>query len=67
MASLFPDGTLKNATCTSPRNSVDFNQSEDNFKTIEVFPVKCAVCIRCSANGPWASVGVTSEAETRSL
>ncbi len=51
MASLFPDGTLKNATCTSPRNSVDFNQSEDDFKTIEVFPVKCAVCIICSANG----------------
>ncbi len=38
-----------------------FNKSEDDFETPEVFPAKCAICIRRLAN-----VGVTSEAETRS-
>jgi len=42
---------------TSP---VEFNQSDDNFKTPEVFPILCALYIRHSAN----SVGVTSEADT---
>ncbi len=38
-ASLFPDGTLQNTTHTSPGNSVEFNQSDDDFKTPEVFPI----------------------------
>ncbi len=61
MASLFPDGTLKYATCTSTRNSVEFNQSDDDFKTLEVFPV-----CRMHQTFSQRSVGVTSEAETRS-
>ncbi len=45
----------------SPGNPVKFNQSEDDIQTPEVFPDKCAICIRRLANGPW---GVSSEAET---
>ncbi len=41
-------------------NSVEFNQSDDDFKTPEVFLILCAICIRCS-------VGVTSEVETTLL
>ncbi len=26
----------------------------DHFETPEVFPVKCPICIRRSANGQWA-------------
>ncbi len=40
MASLFPGGTLKN---TSPGNSVELNQSDDDFQIPEVLPVKCDV------------------------
>ncbi len=47
-------GTLKNATHTSPRNPVYFNQSDDDFETPEVFPLLCAICIRNIANVPWA-------------
>ncbi len=53
-ASLFPGGTLKNATHTSPGNPVKFNQSDDDFETPEVFPLLCAICIRRLANVPWA-------------
>ncbi len=53
-ASLFPGRTLTNATHTSPGNPVEFNQSDVDFDTPEVFPDKCTICIRRLANGPWA-------------
>jgi len=56
-----PDGLLKNATHASPGHPVEFNQSDDDFETLEVFPILCAISIRSSAN---VGVGVTSEAET---
>ncbi|ROJ25241.1 hypothetical protein DPX16_20054 [Anabarilius grahami] len=43
---LFPGGPLKN-----PGHPVEFNQSDDDFKTLEVFPDKCSICIESSANG----------------
>ncbi len=55
IAFLFPDGTLQNVTHTSPGNPVEFNQSSDDFKTPEVFPILCAICFRSSVNSPWAS------------
>ncbi len=58
-ASLFPGGALKNATHTSPGNTVEFNQSGDDFETPEVFPSLCAICIIRLANGPWAWCVVT--------
>lgn len=53
-ASLFPGGTLKSTTHASPGNSVEFNQSDDDFETPEVFLILCAICIRHLANSPWA-------------
>ncbi len=47
-------GMLKNANYTSPGNSAQFNQSDDDFDTTEGFSKKCAICIRRLANGPWA-------------
>ncbi len=61
MASLLLGGKLKNATHTSPGNPVEFNQSDDDFDTPEVFPLLCAICIQMISQH---SVGVTSEAET---
>lgn len=49
-ASLFPVGKLKNATDVSHGNSVEFNQSDDDFETPEVFLILCAICIRHSLN-----------------
>ncbi len=46
MASLFLGGKLKSATHTSPGNPVEFNQSDGDFDTPEVFPLLCAICIR---------------------
>ncbi len=40
---LFPGRTLKNTTHTPPGNPVEFNQSDDDFDTPEVFPDKCAI------------------------
>ncbi len=34
---------------TSPGNSVEINQSDDDFGTPEVFPILCAICIKRSA------------------
>jgi len=44
-------GMLKNATHTSPGNSVEYNKSDDAFKTPEVFPILYYICIRRSASG----------------
>ncbi len=62
-ASLFQGGTLKNATHASPGNSVEFNQSDDEFETPEVFLILCAICMTFSQQ----SVGMTPEAETMHL
>lgn len=53
IASLFPGGMLKNAPHVSHRNSVEFNQSDDDFETPEVFLILCAICIRYSLNSLW--------------
>ncbi len=44
-ATLFPGGTLKNATHTSPGNPEQSNQSDDDFDTPEVFPNKCTILL----------------------
>ncbi len=36
----FPGRKLKNVTHSSPRNPVEFNQSDDYFEPAEVFPFK---------------------------
>ncbi len=41
-------------THTSPGDPVQFNQSDDDFDTTELFPNKCTICIRHLANSPWA-------------
>lgn len=45
-------------THTYHRNPIEFHQSDDGFKSSEVFPIMRAICIRCSG------MGVTSEAKT---
>lgn len=47
---LFPGRPSKNLTHTSP---VEVNQSEDCFKTLQVFPVLRVICNRHSLNGSW--------------
>jgi len=37
---------------TVKERDTHFNQSDDDFKNPEVFPVKCVICIRRSASGP---------------
>jgi len=36
-------------THASPENPVEFNQSDDHFKTPEVISILCSLCIRRSA------------------
>lgn len=52
--SLFSSGSLKNAIHTSSRNPVESSQPHEDFETLKVFPILCALCIRRSDNGPWA-------------
>lgn len=63
-ASLFPVGKLKNATDVSHGNSVEFNQSDDDFETLEVFLI--FVC-HMYQTFTQQSLSMTSKAETLTL